>query len=140
MHAFARTVHHLIAVLVTLLATPAFISAKTLIHAGRLIDGRADAVRTSVTIVVDGDRIAGVADGFVSPAAGDTVIDLRTATVMPGLMDMHVHLSHEQQGAASYAEGFFLNPADMALRATTYATKTLMAASRLCVTAARATS
>ena len=46
---------------------------------------------------------------------------------MPGLMDMHVHISHEQQGAASYAESFFLNPADMALRATTYAKKTLMA-------------
>jgi imidazolonepropionase-like amidohydrolase len=115
------------AVLVTLLATPALLSAKTLIHAGRLIDGRADAVRASVTIVVDVDRIASVADGFVSPATGDTVIDLRAATVMPGLMDMHVHLSHEQQGAASYAEGFFLNPADLALRATTYAKKTLMA-------------
>jgi imidazolonepropionase-like amidohydrolase len=127
MHAPARKVHHLLTTLVALLATPALLSAKTLIHAGRLIDGRADTVRTAVTIVVDGDRIASIADGFASPAPGDTVIDLRTATVMPGLMDMHVHLSGEQQGAASYAEGFFLNPADMALRATTYAKKTLMA-------------
>ena len=110
-----------------LIAAPKVVGAKTLIHAGRLIDGRADAARTSVTITVDGDRIAGIADGFAAPAAGDTVIDLRTATVMPGLMDMHVHISHEQQGAASYAEHFFLNPADMALRATTYAKKTLMA-------------
>jgi imidazolonepropionase-like amidohydrolase len=106
-------------------AAPA--SAKTLIHAGRLIDGRADTARTSVTIVVDGDRIAAVADGFTPPASGDTVIDLRTATVLPGLIDMHVHLSHQQQGAASYAEQFFLNPADMALRATNYAKKTLLA-------------
>jgi imidazolonepropionase-like amidohydrolase len=127
MPALLRTISHLIAALLALIATPALASAKTLIHAGRLIDGRSDAIRTSVTVVVDGDRIASIADGFTPPAAGDTVIDLRTATVMPGFMDMHVHLSHQQQGTASYAEGFFLNPADIALRATTYAKKTLMA-------------
>ena len=101
--------------------------AKTLIHAGRLIDGDSDTVRTSVTIVVDGDRIVSIADGYTKPAAGDTVIDLTRATVLPGLMDMHVHISQEQSGAAGYADRFYLNPADMALRATTYARKTLMA-------------
>ncbi len=55
------------------------------------------------------------------------VIDLESGTLMPGLMDMHVHLSSQQSGQAGYAERFFLNPADMALRATTYAKKTLMA-------------
>jgi imidazolonepropionase-like amidohydrolase len=101
--------------------------ARILIHAGRLIDGRSDTVRTSVTVTVEGDRIVAVAEGFVPGAAGDTVIDLRTATVMPGLMDMHVHITSEQSGAAGYAERFFLNPADIALRATTYARRTLMA-------------
>ena len=108
-------------------AGAATVDAKTLIHAGRLIDGRSDAARSNVTITVDAGRIVSVADGFASPAAGDTVIDLRTATVMPGLMDMHVHISSEQSGAGGYAEGFFKNPADFALRATTYARKTLMA-------------
>jgi imidazolonepropionase-like amidohydrolase len=41
-------------------------------------------------------------------------------------MDMHVHLSGEQS-PQSYTEGFFMNPADVALRATTYARKTLLA-------------
>lgn len=79
----------------------AFISAtlahpKTLIHAGSLIDGRTDTVRKAVTITIEGDRLTGLADGYAAPAAGDTVIDLKSATVMPGLMDMHVHLDGQQ--------------------------------------------
>lgn len=89
---------------------PAAVDAKTLIHAGGLIDGRSETVRTNVTVTVDADRITGIADGFVAPAAGDVVVDLRDATLMPGLMDMHVHISSQQSGAAGYAERFFLNP------------------------------
>jgi len=109
-----------------LLAT-ALAPAKTLIHAGSLIDGRADTVRKAVTLTVEGERLTGLADGYTAPAAGDTVIDLKGATVMPGLMDMHVHITGEQSGQAGYAERFYLNPADVALRATTYAKKTLLA-------------
>ncbi|MFP5379289.1 MAG: amidohydrolase family protein [Vicinamibacteria bacterium] len=83
-------------------------------------------MRTNVTVVVAGDRIARIVDGFANPGANDTVVDLRDATLMPGLMDMHVHIT-SQSSPASYAEGFFMNPADVALRATTYMEKTLMA-------------
>lgn len=107
--------------------TVASLAAKTLVHAGALIDGHTDIVRKNVTVVIDGERFAGIDDGFTAATAGDTVIDLKNATVMPGLMDMHVHLTSEQSGAAGYAEGFYLNPADVALRATTYAKKTLLA-------------
>jgi imidazolonepropionase-like amidohydrolase len=100
--------------------------AKTLVYAGTLIDGRADTARKAVTVTVDGDRITGIADGFTAAAAGDTVIDLKNATVMPGLMDMHVHLDG-QQSPQSYTEGFYLNPGDYALRAAFYAKKTLLA-------------
>ncbi len=110
-----------------LFCTGSLLSAKTLLHTGRLIDGRSDTVRTNVTVTVDGDRITGVADGFTAPAAGDTVIDLREATLMPGLMDMHVHITSQQSGAAGYAENLYLNTADKVLRATTYAKKTLLA-------------
>ncbi len=102
------------------------VQAKTLIHAGSLIDGRADAARQAVTIAIDGDRISGIADGYTAPAAGDTLIDLRNATVIPGLMDMHVHLD-SQQSPQSYTEGFYLNPGDYALRGAFYAKKTLLA-------------
>jgi imidazolonepropionase-like amidohydrolase len=102
-------------------------SAKTLIHAGSLIDGRADTARKAVTLTVEGDRITGLADGYTAAGPGDTVIDLKNATVLPGLMDMHVHLTGESNGAASYAEGYYMNPADVALRSTVYAKKTLLA-------------
>jgi len=114
------------ALAVAALLAATFASAKTLIHAGSLIDGRADDARQTVTITVEGDRITGLADGYTTPAAGDTVVDLRSSTVMPGLMDMHVHLSGEQS-AQSYSEGFFLNPADFALHSTVYAKRTLLA-------------
>lgn len=108
------------------LSTAALAPAKTLIHAGSLIDGRNDTVRKAVTITVEGDRITGLADGYAAAAAGDTVVDLKSATVMPGWIDCHVHLSGEQS-PQSYTEGFFMNPADVALRSTVYAKRTLLA-------------
>ena len=108
------------------LLAASLVHAKTLVYAGSLIDGRADTARQAVTITVEGERITGLADGYTAPAAGDTVIDLKNATVMPGLMDMHVHLD-SQQSPQSYTEGFYLNPGDYALRAAFYAKKTLLA-------------
>jgi imidazolonepropionase-like amidohydrolase len=102
------------------------VQAKTLLYAGSLIDGRSDAVRQTVTITVDGDRITGIADGYTTAAQGDTVVDLKNATVMPGLLDMHVHLDM-QTSPASYTDKIFLNPGDFALRAAYYAKKTLLA-------------
>ncbi len=101
-------------------------SAKTLIYAGSLIDGRADAARKTVTITVDGDRITGFADGYTAPAAGDTVIDLKNATVLPGFIDCHVHLT-SQQSPKSYTERFYLNSTDLAFHSVVYARRTLLA-------------
>lgn len=101
--------------------------ARTLLHAGKLIDGRADTPRANVTITIEDERITQIVAGFTAPADGDRVVDLKHATVLPGLMDLHVHLTSEQSGAAGYAENLYLNPADKALRATTYARKTLLA-------------
>ena len=102
------------------------VSAHTLIYAGTLIDGVTDTPRHAVTIVVDHDRIADLADGYTAPASGDTVVDLKDATVLPGFIDCHVHLTDEQS-AKSYTERFFLNPADYAFRSTVYAKRTLLA-------------
>ena len=100
--------------------------ADTLIHAGDLIDGVSDKARQEVTLVIRDGRIAAINQGYDKPAEGDLVIDLRGHTVMPGLMDMHVHLD-SQLSPRSYMERFQMEEADAALQAAYYARKTLMA-------------
>ncbi len=62
------------------------------IHAGRLWDGRADVPRTDVDIVVEGNRIASVEPHRDALHTG-TVIDASQETVIPGLIEIHSHLS-----------------------------------------------
>jgi imidazolonepropionase-like amidohydrolase len=59
-------------------------SARILVQAGTLIDGAQDTARKNVTIIVEGERIAAIQAGLVEAAAGDTTIDLKSATVLPG--------------------------------------------------------
>ena len=99
---------------------------KTYLHCGQLIDCRSGGIQQEMTIVVEGNTIVDITKGYTGNPAEDNIINLRSETVMPGLTDMHVHIEGET-GAGSYAERFRLNPADVALRATTYAEKTLMA-------------
>ena len=100
--------------------------ADTIIYAGALIDGVSDAPRAEVSIVVAEGKFEAIEEGYIAPNPDDTVIDLREYTVMPGLMDMHVHLRIEHS-KDSYTERFFMNPTDFALLATVYAERTLMA-------------
>jgi len=71
--------------------------ATTYIHAGILIAKAGSAAMPRKTIIVKNGVITEIKDGFV-PASGDDVniIDLRSKTVMAGLIDSHVHLSHER--------------------------------------------
>jgi len=81
----------LAAVLAAATAAPA--AAKDLaIHAGRLIDGTGKAPQGGVTILVHDDRITGVEPGFTAPH-GAEVVDLSNDTVLPGLIDDHVHIT-----------------------------------------------
>lgn len=105
-------------------AAPA--SAATMLHCGRLVDVRAGRVLTNMTVVVDEAAIARVDQGLTPAAAGDTVVDLRAHTCMPGLIDMHVHLTGEYT-ESSEIESFRLNPTDYAFRSIGFAEKTLLA-------------
>jgi imidazolonepropionase-like amidohydrolase len=111
--------------LAMVLVTPT-IQAATLIHAGRVIDGvNAEPLRDR-TIVIDKGLITSIESGFRKPASGDTLIDLRKSTVMPGLMDMHVHLTSEHS-RSSELDRFKKDAPDVAIDSVMYAERTLMA-------------
>ncbi|HIN13963.1 MAG TPA: amidohydrolase family protein [Gammaproteobacteria bacterium] len=113
--------------LLAIVCAPFFLQAKTtLIHAGKLIDGASNQAFKQMTIVIEGNLIAEVVKGYREPKADDFYIDLRQHTVLPGLMDMHVHLDSEY-GKNSYMEKFTLNSADRAIRAVINAEKTILA-------------
>ncbi len=106
------------------LANSAF--AATYIQSGRLFDSVSGELLEDVTVVVKGSKIQSIERGFISGSKGeDQVIDLREKTVLPGLFDLHVHLSKEYS-KRTYAEKFFLNPADYAFRAVRNAKITLL--------------
>ncbi len=98
----------------------------TVIHAGRLIDGKSDQIQKEMSIIVSDGKVTKVVQGYVELTEGDTLIDLKNHTVMPGLMDMHTHLM-SQFSKDAYTEKFFMDESDFALRSTMYARATLMA-------------
>ena len=108
---------------VFILCSPSVFAA-TVIHAGFLFDTKEGDLLEKQTITIEGGRVVSVDDGFLTPE-GSNVVDLSTAYVSPGFMDMHVHLDGELDPPASYSEEFFMNSADIALRSTVFARRTL---------------
>ena len=101
--------------------------ADTYIHAGRLIAADSDKVQQQVTVIIADNKIKTVQDGYQAPGPDDTLVDLKDHTLMPGLMDMHTHITSQHSGARSYLERFTLNEADYALKGVGYAKTTLLA-------------
>ena len=102
------------------------ISSATVIHAGLLINGESSVPSPEMSIVIEGLKIQSIETGYITPDTEDEFIDLSGYTVLPGLMDMHVHLSSEYS-KNSYQERISLNAGDYAIRAVSNAEKTLMA-------------
>ena len=100
--------------------------AATLIHAGRVIDGLANQAMSERTIVIDGGRIVAIESGYRPPSVGDRVVDLKNSTLMPGLMDMHVHITSEYS-RTSELDRFKKDGPDIALDGAMFAERTLQA-------------
>jgi imidazolonepropionase-like amidohydrolase len=97
------------------------------LHCGKIVDTKNGKVLNNKTIVVSGNKILRIEDGFaILKNENDQIIDLKNKTVLPGLIDMHVHLENETS-ANNYLKPFILNEADVAFDAADIAQRTLMA-------------
>tara|TARA_R100000306_G_scaffold5939_9_gene8418 strand:- start:40683 stop:41963 length:1281 start_codon:yes stop_codon:yes gene_type:complete len=100
---------------------------KKYLQCGKIIDVKNGTVLSDKTIIVSGDKIESIENGFISSKDNnDKVIDLKNKTILPGLIDMHVHLEGETS-PNNYLKPFTLNEADVAFNSAGYAKKTLMA-------------
>ncbi|WP_439637574.1 amidohydrolase family protein [Oceanicaulis sp.] len=98
----------------------------TVIHAGHLIAAPGEErVREGVSILVRGDEIEAIENGYVTPD-GAEVVDLSDSWVMPGFIDAHVHITN-QQGAGRRISAFTEGTADRTIDGVMYAGRTLMA-------------
>ena len=68
------------------------ISQKTYLHCGQLIDVLRTEVKKDKTIIVQGNKILAILDGYVQPTDQSKIVNLKNHTVMPGWIDMHVHI------------------------------------------------
>src|SRR5438477_4619163 len=101
-------------------------SKRTVIRAGRVLNVRTGELRGNQSIVIEGEKISQIAPSAeVKAAAGDTTIDLPDATLLPGLIDMHTHLTFELS-SLSY-EGLKISTAREALHGARNALRTLEA-------------
>jgi imidazolonepropionase-like amidohydrolase len=99
---------------------------RTIIKCGKLADAIQGKMLENQTIVIFENKIEKIINGEYKAKASDVFVDLSNYTVMPGLIDMHVHVEH-QTNAKQYLENFILNEADVAFRAVGYAKTTLNA-------------
>ena len=107
-------------------AAPASAAAprRTVLRAAHSIEPRTGKRIDNAVIVVDSGRITSATSGGAVPT-GATVIDLGNATVLPGLIDVHTHLSGESHDY--YTDLFRRSPINAAVRAHVYAKRTLEA-------------
>ncbi len=96
------------------------------LQCGEIFDSESGKFLTERTIVVSGNKIKRIEKGFVTGTDADSIVDLRSKTVLPGFIDMHVHIENESS-PSRYLERFTKNDVDVAFQSTVYAKRTLMA-------------
>ena len=98
------------------------------LKAARLFDGKSDALIANGMVIVEGKTIKAVGSGLAVPE-GSTVIELGDATLCPGFIDAHTHLTHER--TADFNQGFVdrmrREVAEQAILSTVYARRTVEA-------------
>lgn len=98
---------------------------RVIIHCGQLVDVKNLQMLKDMSIIVDGNKIVDVQKGYLTASTNEKIIDLKSKTVMPGLIDMHVHLESETN-PNNYLNGFTWNTTDYAFQSVVFAERTLM--------------
>jgi len=98
----------------------------TVIHCGHIIDGVSDKAQKEVSIIIEGNTITKIENSFVEITDNQQLIDLSEAYIMPGFIDMHVHIESEYS-KNSYLQKFTLDKADKSFQAVNNAKLTLEA-------------
>ncbi len=102
----------------------AIVAQNTYILCGKLVDTKSGKIHKEKTIVVNNNKIIDVKDGYFMPKSA-TLIDLRDKVVMPGLIDMHVHLEMEYDDKTRIRK-YILDEADVAYNSIKFAETTLL--------------
>lgn len=109
-----------------LMVSVASFTQSTYIFCGKLIDTEKGSIKEQQTIIVDGTKIIDVVSGYQIPNNSlDKTIDLKDKVVMPGLIDMHVHIESEHS-PHTRLEKYILNDADRAYNSVKFAEVTLL--------------
>ncbi len=115
-----------IALAATLLILTATNAQLTYLHCGQLLSMESERVQSEMTIIVQGERISEIRKGYAEVPDTATLVDLSDKFVMPGWMDMHVHIEHESS-PTRYLDRFRQNDSDVALGAVKYCNRTIEA-------------
>jgi imidazolonepropionase-like amidohydrolase len=99
-----------IAIIVALLPVQAqTASSKVVIRAGHVLDVKSGKLLADQAIVIDGDKIVSIGPASAAQApAGATTIDLPNSTLLPGLIDSHVHLTGDLKNSGYRSLGISL--------------------------------
>jgi imidazolonepropionase-like amidohydrolase len=98
----------------------------TYLYCGNVLDVDKGIFLQEQTIIIESNKIRSIEPGYSTPEDGAKLVNLRDSYVMPGLMDMHVHIESETNPKA-YMRRFVKNEADIAYDAAVYAKRTLLA-------------
>ena len=97
------------------------------LHCGSILDTKSGKILSNKTIVVAQNKIIKIQEGFVAKAnPNDIEVDLKNKFVLPGLIDLHVHIEGELN-SKSYVSKYIDNEADVAFQAVNCAEITLLA-------------